>query len=943
MANKIKITSTDIELLNDLLKQGISQNKIAKQLNISDAHAGRLTYCLNIHGLEKLKQFPQMPTNPNIKLDMLSAIVEFHLAFKLPIWKTACIFSLPVRILENAVNQRNKYGYELVNAGIASIPAEVNREFIEGDIATYNPGKSIQQIRSEYREACEQQEVSVAPQDVQPISTTDVQPRTRDLKLEEFRPSENMVEDIIYLSQHGVKPCELVRLYEIQASQASRILQFISIHGVEEYRRLPTLTEQGGFENKHIANMLEFAIAYNIPSNQAGLIFKVTESRLITMRKLRKKEGRPLYDSSIANLPSTANPEVVQSIIRKYNPCMTQEQLNTLYVFRTQNELWEDAVDFSSDKSFTQEQYNKYISSQPTIANSNESLSLAVNNMPKKDSNALNDEAVSDKPQEEVSAFESEVVTDVPHEEANAFDNEAVSDMPQYEASAFENEAVTDVPKVEVETLGNEAESIATHLEEIDSSIVEAKPIIVGSSSTNRTTVDSLPEPVMGRARAEVKAYRGKKKDLNRELTNANKEQERLLAQKAQDVEQTANAANDDPESIAISIAVEQIDKTLDALFHGIPAKEYKRVKGQAGRDPIIDITSEGFTDLPADVQHRELKRYAQELSSMREALKKKQELIGILSNKHLTKGEKTKLKVEKYFELVEEQPDIIKGVAMKAFGINAQQVNYYKNVRAEVRKDYIATNKALDEATKQIYDEHGGQIGVHAVRMHLLRRGFSFSVPTVRKSLRRQGLEYVSPVDKSKYNSYKGNIGKIAPDLVKRDFNPSRPFEIVTTDITMFPCVGGTNLYLSVYLDLFNNEVLSYAISASPSQEFVMRSFAEARKMQPEGVKTIYHSDQGSHYQHHEYVVVFANNEYMVQSMSRKGNSLDNGAMESFFGRAKCDLGYLKRSNYLSYDELSHKLELYISKYNNTRPQEQLNGLSPVEYKNQWEKTQNM
>lgn len=933
MANNSKITSTDIELLYDLLKQGISQHKIAKQLNISGAHAGRLTYCLNIHGLEKLKQFPQMPTNPNIKLDMLSAIVEFQLAFKLPIWKTACIFSLPVRILENAVNQRKKYGHELVNAGIASIPAEVNREFIEGDIAKYNPGKSIKQIRSEYREACEQQEVSVAPQDVQPISTTNVQARTRDLKLEEFRPSENMVEDIIYLSQHGVKACELVRLYEIQASQASRILQFISIHGVEEYRRLPTLTEQGGFENKHIASMLEFAIAYNIPSNQAGLIFKVTERRLITMRNLRKKEGRPLYDASIANLPSTANPEVVQSIIRKFNPCMTQEQLNTLYMFRKQNELWGDSVDFSSDKSFTQEQYNKYISSQPT---------LGVNNMPKNDSNALNDEAVSDKPLEEVSAFESEVVTDVPQEEANAFDNEAVSDMPQYEASAFEDEAVTDVSKVEVETLGNEAESIATHLEEIDSSNIKAKPIIVGSSSTNRTTVDSLPEPVMGRARAEVKAYRGKKKDLNRELTNANKEQKRLLAQKAQDAEQTANAANDDPESIAISIALEHIDKTLDSLSHGIPAKEYKRVKGQAGRDPIIDITSEGFTDLPADVQYRELKRYAQEISSMREALKKKQELTAILSNKHLTKGEKTKLKVEKYLELVEEQPDIIKGVAMKAFGINAQQVNYYKNVRTEVRKDYIAKNKALDEATKEIYDEHDGKIGVHTVRMLLLRREISVSVPTVRKSLRRQGLEYVSPVDKSNYNSYKGNIGKIAPDLVKRNFNPSRPFEIVTTDITMFLCVGGTNLYLSVYLDLFNNEVLSYAISASPSQEFAMSSFAEARKMQPEGVKTIYHSDQGSHYQHHEYVAVFENNEYMVQSMSRKGNSLDNGAMESFFGRAKCDLGYLKRSNYLPYDELSHKLQLYISKYNNARPQERLNGLSPVEYKNQWEKTQN-
>ena len=141
------------------------------------------------------------------------------------------------------------------------------------------------------------------------------------------------------------------------------------------------------------------------------------------------------------------------------------------------------------------------------------------------------------------------------------------------------------------------------------------------------------------------------------------------------------------------------------------------------------------------------------------------------------------------------------------------------------------------------------------------------------------------------KYHSYKGEVGKIADNILKRDFTAKKPFEKLTTDVTEFK-VCDDKVYLSPVLDLFNREIVSYSISLSPNLQQVRDMLTGLFAKLPQGATPIFHSDQGWQYQHAEYQRLLAEHN-ITQSMSRKGNCMDNGAMENFFGRLKVEMFY--------------------------------------------------
>ena len=180
------------------------------------------------------------------------------------------------------------------------------------------------------------------------------------------------------------------------------------------------------------------------------------------------------------------------------------------------------------------------------------------------------------------------------------------------------------------------------------------------------------------------------------------------------------------------------------------------------------------------------------------------------------------------------------------------------------------------------------------------------------------------------KYRSYKGEIGKIAPNIIERDFRAEAPNEKWTTDITEF-ALYGTKLYLSPILDMYNGEIISYSISTRPILDQVMEMLDKAFEKIPDSTDLIFHSDQGWQYQHKRYQNRLKN-KGIRQSMSRKGNCLDNSVMENFFGLLKSELLYLRE--FSSMEEFHIELEEYIDYYNNRRIKSKLKGLSPVQYR---------
>lgn len=213
---------------------------------------------------------------------------------------------------------------------------------------------------------------------------------------------------------------------------------------------------------------------------------------------------------------------------------------------------------------------------------------------------------------------------------------------------------------------------------------------------------------------------------------------------------------------------------------------------------------------------------------------------------------------------------------------------------------------------------------------MELRKNGYHCNHKTVLKLMNATGLKCM--VRAKKYRSYKGEPGKIAPNLLQRNFNAAWLNQKWVTDVTEFSLFG-EKLYLSPIMDLYNREIVSYNVAAHPTFSLVSDMLSKAFEKIPDGTNLILHSDQGWHYQMKRYQQLLEQ-KGIRQSMSNKGNCLDNAVMENFFGLLKSELLYLRKFD--STREFLNELESYIEYYNNIRIKGKLKGLSPVQYRTQ-------
>lgn len=233
-----------------------------------------------------------------------------------------------------------------------------------------------------------------------------------------------------------------------------------------------------------------------------------------------------------------------------------------------------------------------------------------------------------------------------------------------------------------------------------------------------------------------------------------------------------------------------------------------------------------------------------------------------------------------------------------------------------------------LKENISEVYEKNGSRYGYRRILLGLRQKGIVINHKTVLKLMKSLNLRGKTRKN-DKYHSYKGEVGKIAENVLNREFKASKPYEKLTTDVTQFK-VNNEKIYLSPVMDLYNREILSYSISLSPNLEQIREMLNGLYEKLPETATPIFHSDQGWQYQHSEYQSSLKEHN-IVQSMSRKGNCMDNGAMENFFGRLKVEMFYGEK--FSSIDDFIMKLHDYISYYNNERIILKLK-MSPIQYR---------
>ena len=259
----------------------------------------------------------------------------------------------------------------------------------------------------------------------------------------------------------------------------------------------------------------------------------------------------------------------------------------------------------------------------------------------------------------------------------------------------------------------------------------------------------------------------------------------------------------------------------------------------------------------------------------------------------------------------------------MKLAGLARSTFYYY--IKHKNNDKYEAVKAEITN----IFIQHKGRYGYRRVMAVLRSNGYHINHKTVLKLMRH--LELKGKQRKNdKYHSYKGEVGKVADNLLHRNFYADKPFEKLTTDVTEFK-IGDEKVYLSPVLDMFNREIISYSISTSPNLQQVRDMLNGLFEKLPADAQPLFHSDQGWQYQHTEYQRLLAEHN-ITQSMSRKGNCMDNGIMENFFGRLKVEMYYGEK--FESPRGFIEKLEEYIHYYNNERISLKLKGMSPVQYR---------
>ena len=257
----------------------------------------------------------------------------------------------------------------------------------------------------------------------------------------------------------------------------------------------------------------------------------------------------------------------------------------------------------------------------------------------------------------------------------------------------------------------------------------------------------------------------------------------------------------------------------------------------------------------------------------------------------------------------------------LKAVGM-ARSTYYYELNKVDV---IAIRNKPILKEIKTIFTENKGIYGVRRVYNELINRGFKINHKRVQRLMNKEGL-------KGKYHSYKGTVGKVAENIINRDFSTTAPLQKWTTDVSQFKFPWG-KCYFSPILDMNTNEIISYDLSLHPNLDQIKRMLEKAFNKFPKTEGIILHSDQGWQYQHFYY-----RNELkrhgIIQSMSRKGNCYDNSIMETFFGRMKTELYYGCEKDYQSFESFNEAVEEYIDYYNNKRIQSKTKWMPPVNYR---------
>lgn len=303
--------------------------------------------------------------------------------------------------------------------------------------------------------------------------------------------------------------------------------------------------------------------------------------------------------------------------------------------------------------------------------------------------------------------------------------------------------------------------------------------------------------------------------------------------------------------------------------------------------------------------------------------LKKSQSLVQKLEGATVQERVKIveELRADYKFKILLELANLAPSVYYYTLQANKSRQNKYVELEQEIERLFIKIHKK--------------RCGYHQIYNNLKKNGWIVGKNKVLEIMRAKGFSKTKVIKWRKYNSYEGNFGLKIENIMNQDFKTTRPYEKGGTDVTEFPIIGGP-VYLSPVIDFHTREVLAYFVGTDAKVYRVIRMLKELQKKHGNNLKgMMLQSDQGVQYQNSRYIVELKNMG-IIQSMSRKGNCLDNSPTENFFGRIKQEIWENNKHDYDSVETLIATIHEYIKYYNQTRIIMKTK-LTPIECRNNY------
>ena len=235
----------------------------------------------------------------------------------------------------------------------------------------------------------------------------------------------------------------------------------------------------------------------------------------------------------------------------------------------------------------------------------------------------------------------------------------------------------------------------------------------------------------------------------------------------------------------------------------------------------------------------------------------------------------------------------------------------------------------------REIFSRTANGCGHRQIAMCLRAElGARIADKTVLKMMRELGIRcgIRRETDYHRYNSYRGVVGETFENVIGRDFSADGPWRKMGTDVTEFKQPWGKAYFAPIY-DFGSKEIVAWSTSRSPDMAQQMVLLDRLLAKMPEGETPILHSDMGWQYQHEAWTGRLREAK-ITQSMSRKGNCVDNGATEQVFGHIKDE--FFRGRSWADFESFKSDLDAYVVHWNTMRRQVKLKGLTPEEFRRQ-------